>query len=126
MTRGRAALLLALGLLAAACGGSRSSQALSRLGASCIIIVLDAAAAGHFSTHGYVNRTTPVIDRLASEGTAFTRAYSQGPSTIVSVPSFLSGLYPQTINQLRTGHDEAHPLRFVPPTRDPEPTTWLE
>ncbi len=43
---------------------------------------------------------TPAIDKLAARGTRFPAAFSQGPSTMVSVSSYMSGRYP-----LSTGMD---------------------
>jgi arylsulfatase len=63
----------------------------------CLLIVLDAAAAGHFGAYGGSGSTTPNIDRLAQGGVLFERVYSQGASTNVSVPSYFQGLYPSTI-----------------------------
>lgn len=51
---------------------------------------------------------TPSIDRLGSEGVAFTRARSPGPGTPVSMPSILSGSFPFTHGYIEITAD--HPV----------------
>lgn len=56
---------------------------------------------------------TPNIDRLVSEGVAFTRAYCQSPICTPSRASFLTGRYPSTVHGCMNGNerwDEAAPL----------------
>jgi arylsulfatase A-like enzyme len=60
-----------------------------------ILICLDALRADHLSTMGYQRETTPVLDKIASEGVLFTQAFSQSGFTLPSHKSFLSGYYPQ-------------------------------
>jgi arylsulfatase len=48
---------------------------------------------------------TPSIDRLASEGTAFDRAYCQSPICTPSRASFLSGKYPIATGVQRNGNE---------------------
>jgi arylsulfatase A-like enzyme len=47
---------------------------------------------------------TPNLDRLASEGVAFSRAYCQCPICTPSRASFLTGRYPSTIHVNRNGN----------------------
>jgi len=47
---------------------------------------------------------TPNLDRLVSEGVAFTRTYTQSPVCSPSRASFLSGYYPSTIHVNRNGN----------------------
>jgi arylsulfatase A-like enzyme len=47
---------------------------------------------------------TPNLDRLVSEGVAFTRAYCQCPICTPSRASFLTGRYPSTIHVNRNGN----------------------
>ena len=47
---------------------------------------------------------TPNLDRLASEGVAFKRAYSQSPVCTPSRASFLTGRYPSTLHVNRNGN----------------------
>lgn len=49
--------------------------------------------------------STPNIDRLVAEGTAFERAYCQAPICTPSRSSFLSGVYPSTAQANRNGND---------------------
>jgi arylsulfatase A-like enzyme len=88
------------GILAAAGAGCRDAgprDTVSRIRANCVVVLLDAAAAGHFGIYGYRRGTTPNIDALAADGVVFERAYSQASSTSISVPSFFSGFYSHTI-----------------------------
>ena len=50
----------------------------------------------HFSTLGFANPhiKTPALDRLAREGTNFTRAYCTNPTCTPSRASIITGLYP--------------------------------
>ncbi|MDL2229451.1 sulfatase-like hydrolase/transferase [Treponema sp. OttesenSCG-928-L16] len=48
---------------------------------------------------------TPNLDRLAAEGTAFTRAYVQCPTCTPSRSSFLTGRYPRTTKAFFNGND---------------------
>jgi len=59
-----------------------------------LLIVVDTLRADHVSSYGYFEETTPVIDRLASEGILFENAFSQIPLTPPSIWSIMSGVYP--------------------------------
>ncbi len=59
-----------------------------------ILIVLDTVRADHLSVYGYDRPTTPVLERMASEGVLFENAFATGPWTIPSHASFFTGLYP--------------------------------
>ncbi|HEX6273904.1 MAG TPA: sulfatase [Polyangiaceae bacterium] len=65
---------------------------------------IDALRADHVGAYGYARRTTPNIDRLASSGLRFERAFVQATSTWDSVPSMLTGRYPH-----RLPRDYGHP-----------------
>jgi len=56
--------------------------------------------------------STPNLDRLVSEGVAFTHAYAQSPICTPSRASFLTGMYPSTVRANGNGND------FLP---DPPP-----
>ncbi len=60
-----------------------------------LFIMIDALRADHLHFMGYSRRTSPNLDRLASQSLVFTNAVSQYPSTGISVPSMLSGVYPE-------------------------------
>src|SRR5262245_64486142 len=109
LSRSRYAILALPAVVAlVGCGPRTPTEALSRMRANCILVVLDAASADHFGTYGYERDTTPVIDAIGREGVVFEHARSQGVSTVISVPSFFSGRYPQTIARRRAAHDGYH------------------
>ena len=58
----------------------------------------------HCLKNNYIH--APYLDRLCSEGVAFTRAYSQSPVCSPSCASFLTGLYPSSIGVNRNGLPE--------------------
>ncbi len=47
---------------------------------------------------------TPNLDRLASQGVAFSRAYTQNPICTPSRACFLTGIYPSTLHVNRNGN----------------------
>jgi choline-sulfatase len=59
-----------------------------------LFIISDDLTATAVSSYGNKLNTTPNIDRLASEGTRFTRAYSQYPVCGPSRASLMFGYYP--------------------------------
>ena len=60
-----------------------------------VLITVDTLRADHVSSYGYHLKTTPNIDRLASEGVRFDRAYSTIPLTGPSHFSIFTSRYPQ-------------------------------
>ena len=54
---------------------------------------------------GNAHINTPNLDRLCSEGVAFTKAYSQCPICTPSRSSFLTGLYPSTVHGNVNGNE---------------------
>jgi len=62
-----------------------------------LVILLDAARADAFSPFGGPH-PTPATERLATDGTVFREALSPAPWTGQSVPSTLTGLYPDTLH----------------------------
>jgi arylsulfatase A-like enzyme len=118
----RIAACLALACIGLGCDSSfdQSRQnaptlraSLVEMEASCVVIVIDAAAAGHVHAYGYERETTPRLDLLAASGVLFERVYSQAPSTILSVPSYLTGLQPHTI-AVRHEQGRARSLAYLP------------
>jgi len=75
--------------------------------AGVLLIVLDAAAAGHFGCYGYERDTTPEIDRLATEGVVFDRAYSPASYTTLAMSSLWTVQHPE---QHHHGRRPAGPL----------------
>ena len=63
-------------------------------GDSVMLVILDAATAGHFGCYGYPRRTTPEIDRIASEGVLFEDAYTPAPYTLAAMASLWTSLHP--------------------------------
>ena len=53
--------------------------------------------------------STPTIDALVEEGTAFTHAYCQSPICTPSRASFLSGMYPSTVHVNGNGNERFPP-----------------
>ena len=49
---------------------------------------------------------TPTLDRLVSEGTAFTHAYCQSPICTPSRSSFMTGMYPARARNCRNGNGD--------------------
>lgn len=47
---------------------------------------------------------TPTLDRLVSEGTAFTHAYCQSPICTPSRSSYMTGMYPSRVHNCRNGN----------------------
>lgn len=58
------------------------------------IVVLDAVRAANLSCYGHSRETTPNIDEVAEESFVFDRAVSPAATTLDSVSSLFSGLYP--------------------------------
>lgn len=58
------------------------------------MVLLDAAAYGHFGFAGYERDTTPVIDELAAQSLRFENAYSFAASTGHTVYAMLTSTYP--------------------------------
>ena len=58
------------------------------------MISIDTLVPGRMSTYGNPRITTPTISGLAGDGLVFTRAYSQSSTTMMSIPSMLSGSDP--------------------------------
>jgi arylsulfatase A-like enzyme len=77
-------------------GDARRGEPLARglRGTNVVLIVLDAAGAPHFGCYGYGRPTTPAIDRLASEGVVFERAYTPAVFTLSAMGSLWTSLYP--------------------------------
>ena len=58
-----------------------------------VFYVFDGGAADYMSVYGYNRRTTPTLERLASEGVVFERAYSNSSWTAPSTASFMTSLH---------------------------------
>jgi len=65
-----------------------------------LFIISDDLTATALSSYGNTICKTPNIDRLAAQGTRFTRAYCQGTYCGPSRASFMSGYYPHATGEL--------------------------
>ena len=68
-----------------------------------IIISVDTLRADHLGCYGYGRKTSPAIDRLASDGVLFEQCFVPIPKTTPSMISMLSGLHPKTHGVLYLG-----------------------
>jgi arylsulfatase A-like enzyme len=82
------AVLLLVGSSIGGCSDSRQARP------HVVLIVLDTARADFFSSYGFPDKTTPVFDRLASEGTRYSSAFSTSFWTLPGHASLFTGLYP--------------------------------
>lgn len=58
-----------------------------------LLITVDSLRADHLAQYGYGRDTMPVLSRLADSGTVFENAFSNGPYTRISIPSFQTSHY---------------------------------
>ena len=77
-----------------------------------IFYVFDGGAADYMSVYGYNRRTTPTLERLASEGVVFERAYSNSDWTLPSTVSFMTSLQTSVTGAL-TGQVNPIPAEAV-------------
>ena len=68
-----------------------------------VFYVFDGGAADYMSVYGYNRRTTPTLERLASEGVVFERAYSNSSWTLPSTASFMTSLQTSVTGGIRFG-----------------------
>jgi len=85
------ALLLAVGAVVVA---APAAAAAPRPARNLLIITLDTTRADHLSAYGGREAKTPVLERLAREGTRFEYAFAAAPVTLPSHASLFTGLYP--------------------------------
>jgi arylsulfatase len=62
--------------------------------ASVLLITLDTTRPDHLSCYGYERRTTPNLDRFATEAVTYTRAWSTSTWTLPAHASLFTGLFP--------------------------------
>jgi arylsulfatase A-like enzyme len=104
---------------AGAGGSARTSEVAARLqNVNVVLVILDAARAGHFGCYGYGRRTTPEIDRIASDGVVFDRAYTVSVNTLGGMSSVWTSQYPDAHH---------HGVQFLEPLPTDRPTLaeWL-
>jgi HEAT repeat protein len=80
-------------------------RALDWSGRDLVLLTVDALRADHVSAYGYPRATTPALDALAREGTAFDAAYCPTPHTSYSVTSMMTGKYMRPLLALDLGED---------------------
>jgi arylsulfatase A-like enzyme len=73
-------------------------------GRSVLLITIDTLRADHLGSYGYVRKTSPHIDALASRGTLFEEAYTYWPKTPGSFVAMMTGR-----RASQTGFSKAHP-----------------
>jgi len=78
---------------------SQQSEALSEKGKQerlhLLLITVDCLRYDRVGFGGYERQVSPHMDRLAKDGTVFTRAYSQSGWTLPSLATIHTGLYPR-------------------------------
>ena len=75
-----------------------------------IFYVIDAGGADYMSVYGYNRSTTPNLERLAAEGAAFERAYSNSSWTGPSTASFMTSLQNSVLGGTKNAESYSHPL----------------
>jgi arylsulfatase A-like enzyme len=84
---------VAAGTAAAAVSAPRSARAQSR--PNVLFILADDLGYGDLSSYGRPDYSTPVLDRLATQGMKFTSAYAAAPVCTPTRVAFMTGRYPQ-------------------------------
>lgn len=69
------------------------------------LITIDCLRADHLSCMGYSRETTPIIDKIAQEGTLYKQAIAQGPNSSSSIPAILTSTYPIMFDGYRSLSD---------------------
>ena len=92
---------LCLGLVVMAASPVPGSAQASR--ANLLLVTFDTTRADRLTPYGYSNGRMPALERLAREGTLFTRCYAPAVQTLPSHASMLTGLYPITSNVVSNG-----------------------
>jgi len=78
-----------------------------------LLVSLDTLRADHVGAFGYRRETTPNLDRIASRGVRFHRAYAPANHTLESHMSALTGLYPTT-HGVRPGTGKRQEMGIAP------------
>jgi len=82
------ALLTAVILLAASCGAATSDGG----SPSILLLLVDTFRSDHMSCSGYGRNTTPVMDSLAANGSAWLRVQGQSSWTLPAMTTIMTGL----------------------------------
>jgi len=78
-----------------------------------IFYVFDGGSAENMSVYGYNRRTTPTLERLASEGVVFERVYSNASWTLPSTMSFMTSLQTSVTGGLPGGNVNPVPAEAI-------------
>ena len=89
--------LAALAVAAVVCAQAASTESKGRLD---VLLIVSADTSPNLGCYGDKTAPTPNLDRLATEGARFTRAYVTTPSCSESRSSVLTGLYPHQNGQI--------------------------
>ncbi len=81
-----------------------------------VVIVLDTGRRDHLGCYGYHRNTSPNIDKLAEQGTLFTRCYATDVPTLPSYTALLSGRKGIVTGRVSFNPTEAPPFQgsFMP------------
>lgn len=86
--------MLTAGTAALAAGSARPFAVSQKPRPNIVLITADDLGFGDLSGYGRADYQTPVLDRLAAEGTRFTQAYSIAPVCTPTRVGFMTGRYP--------------------------------
>lgn len=90
--------LVALALLAAACGRDQPAPAPAETAPAgpqhLVLVTIDTLRADRVGAYGYTPSRTPVLDELGTTGLVVDHAFAVAPVTLTSHASILTGLYP--------------------------------
>jgi arylsulfatase A-like enzyme len=78
-----------------------------------VLIILDTLRADHLSCYGYHKKTTPNIDRFASDAVKYTKAYSTASWTLPSTASIMTGKYPGSHGAHRNKSGHINPFNIL-------------
>ncbi|MFH1739603.1 MAG: sulfatase [bacterium] len=90
----------------------RKVNRLPNEGPNAILFTLDTLRADRLHCYGYERRTSPAIDKLASQSIRMTRAYAQCSTTVPSHISIMTGRYLKEFG-IYTQSDDALPDSFM-------------
>ncbi len=74
-----------------------------------VLIVVDALRSDHLSVNGYGRNTSPNIDKLITEGTSFSNAFTVLPNSEPTFASILTGMYPHSHGVRMLFHNQLKP-----------------
>lgn len=111
------AVICVLGMLPSLMAQKAGSQ--KALPYNVILLTADQMQADYMHTFGYPADDTPNIDRLASQGAAFTNMYAGAPWTTPSFGTILTGLFPTVHGMTLPPYEQCGPS-ITRPLKDGE------